>query len=348
MMGIKRRKIIFIMFICMLSVVICGCNSKRNSNDSFPKEIKIGIIRVPNDTQVAIKKDIFKKHFTDKGIEVKFIFFDSGVAANQAFAAGSIDFAEMGYTNAVVACANNLPVELIWIHEVLGENEALVVKNNANIKEIKELAGKKIATPFSSTSHFSLLKALSEAGIEKKVTLLDMETAEIAAAWNRGDLDAAYTWEPTLSEIKKTGTTIIDSKQLAERGYMTTNIELVNTKFSEKYTELVKEFILVLNEAGELYTTNPSSAAQYAADGLNISKEEALRQMKSTRWLTPKEQISKNYFGTDKNPGDYYKIFKETASFLKDQDAIKSIPTDEKIESFINSRYINEAILKQK
>lgn len=346
-MNNSKKSSWILLTIVLLLVVFVGCGSKKESKKSdYPKEVRIGIIRVPNDTQVAIKQNYFKKYFSDKGIEPKFIFFDSGVAANQAFVSGSIDFAEMGYTNGVVACANNLPVELIWIHEILGENEALIAKKDSSIENIKDLAGKKIATPFSSTSHFSLLKALSEEGIEKKVTILDMETAEIVAAWERGDLDAAYTWEPTLSELKKTGNVLIDSRQLAEKGYMTANIELVHTDFSKKYPELVKNFILTLNEAVNLYKNNPDSAAESAADALDISKEEALKQMESTKWLTSDEQIMNDYLGTNEKPGKFYEVFKDTAVFLKEQASIKNIPSDEKIDKFINSEYIEAGLKK--
>lgn len=334
----------------MLAVLALGGCGKKNASESGgtnqPKEIRIGVIRVPNDTQVAMQQKFFDSYFADKGIKTTFIFFDSGVAANQAFASGSIDFAEMGYTNGVVALANDLPVELIWLHEILGENEALVAKNGKKIKQVADLKGKKIATPFSSTSHFSLLKALEDAGIEKDVTLLDMETAEIVAAWERGDLDAAYTWEPTLSTLKKTGEVLVDSRQLAEKGYMTTNIELVHTDFSKKYPELVRDFILGLNEAVEFYHKSPDKAAQAAAKSLDITKADALKQMQATQWLTAKEELGADYLGTNATPGNYYQVFEDTATFLKEQGSIKAVPSKEKINAFINSEYIEAGVEK--
>lgn len=342
----KKLRIGFTLVASLL--LFAGCSSKEQDAETndLPKEVNIGIIRVPNDQQVAISMDYFKENFTDKGIKTNFIFFDSGVAANQAFASGSIDFAEMGYTNGVVALSKELPVELIWIHDVLGENEALVARDEMGITQVAELKGKKIATPFSSTSHFSLLKALEEAGIEKEVTLLDMQTADIVASWERGDIDAAYTWEPTLTEIKKTGTVLVDSEELANQGYMTVNIELVHKDFSEKYPELVVDYLAALSKGREYYQQDAEKAAEAVAGDLEITAEEAVTQMEGSIWLKPEEQLSSDYFGTNEQPGQFHQVFLDTAEFLKEQGTLSAIPEEEAIHQFINSKYI-ETLVEQ-
>lgn len=345
----NNKKITILALLSLIILVFTGCGAKDKTEENgskLPKEVKIGIIRVPNDKQVAISQKYFDEYFKDKGIKTKFMFFDSGVAANKALSSNSIDFAEMGYTNGVVALATDIPAELIWIHEVLGTNEALVTPKNSGITDIKQLKGKKIATPFSSTSHFSLLQALKIAGIEKDVTLLDMETNDIVAAWERGDLDAAYTWEPTLSTLKETGNVLIDSKTLAEKGFMTVNIDLVNTEFSKKYPELVKDYIKTLNKGVEYYKENPEDAAKGAAKELGIEPSDALEQMQGTTWLNMSEQVSPDYLGTEAKPGKFHDVFKETAIFLNNQKSISTVPSDDDIHNFINSSYIEKAMKK--
>lgn len=335
-----KNKIIILISI----LLILGACSKQDRNNGLPKKVRIGIIRVPNDKTVAISKSYFDEYFKEKGIETEFMFFDSGVAANQAFSSGSIDFAEMGHTNAVVALANDLPVNLIWIHEVLGSNEALVVKEDSNINEIKDLQGEKIATTFSSTSHLSLLKALEESGIDNKVQLLDMQTAEIVAAWERGDIKAAYSWEPGLSKLKETGKVLIDSATLAEQGVVTANVDLVHTEFAQAYPDLVSDYINALNKGVTLYKTNPHEAISAASSQLGISLEEAKHQMSGTIWLDTTDQISNKYLGTNKNPGQFHEVFKETAVFLREQGNINKDINIEEINAFINTTYIEKTV----
>lgn len=345
----KHYKLFSLVLTAVVIVFLTGCSSsKEEANDALPEEVTIGIIRVPNDKEVAISKGFFKQYFEDKGIETKFLFFDSGVAANQALSSGSIDFAEMGYTNSVVALATGIPVELIWIHEVLGSNEALVARKGSGIKEVKDLAGKKVATPFSSTSHYSLLKAVQDAGVESDIQLLDMETSSIFAAWERGDIDAAYTWEPSLSELKKSGDVIIDSKVLADKGYMTANIDVVHKDFSGKYPELVSDYTRALDEAVRFYRESPEEAAKAAAKQLDITPEEAMKQMKATTWLTSEEQVSAPYLGTDDQQGEFSQVFLDTAKFLKEQKSIKAIPGKKEIDEFIKTSYIEDTLKEEK
>lgn len=341
-----KQKLFVILLIFTLILTTSACQKKESGSSELPKKITIGTIRVANDKTLAEQMGFFKEFFESKGIEVNVLFFDSGTAANVAFAANSIDFAGMGYTNGVVALSKNLNVEMIWIHEVLGANEALVARDGYN--DVKDLKGKKIATPFSSTSHLSLVKALEMNGLSQNdVVLLDMDTEDIVAAWERGDIDATYTWEPTLTKIKQSGKVLLDSEYMAKQGVTTVNIELANKNFTKKYPELVADYISALAKAGKLYKDNPQDAIQSVATALSISPEETKVQMEGTIWLSREEQISGEYLGTNENPGSFHKIFEDTAIFLKDQKKIDHVPSKEEINQFINSSYI-EMSLKNK
>lgn len=347
---LKTIIIILVMITLILSLVGCSLNlgttTQQNESDtSLPKEINIGILRVPNDENIAIAEKIFDRYFTDKGIECKFIVFDSGVDANKAFASESIDFATMGNTNAIVALSTGLDVEMIWLHEVLGEIEALAVKEDSNIENVEELAGMKIATPFASTSHYILLNALKIAGIEDKVQLLDMQTADIVAAWERGDINAAYTWQPSLGKLLESGgKVIISSEDMANKGYITANVGLVRKDFSQKYPELVASFIASLAEGAMIYRGNPKEGADIVAKELQISSVDALKQMSGSIWLTPEEQLNNEYLGTNSLPGQFSVVMKDTAEFLAQQNFISKVPTQEEFNKFINSSYIERAI----
>jgi len=58
---------------------------------------------VPNDEILAKATNIIDERFAEQNIGVEYITFDSGVDANKALSADSIDFASMGHTNGVVA-----------------------------------------------------------------------------------------------------------------------------------------------------------------------------------------------------------------------------------------------------
>ncbi len=326
----------------LLLLPLSGC--AKAQDDEWPDTIRIGYLRVPNDETIAKAEAIFDDYFTPRGIRCDFIIFDSGVDANKALLANSIDFATMGDTNGVIALATGLDVELIWIHEVLGDAEQLVARRDAGITSIEDLAGRNVATVFASTAHFSLLHALRDAGIEDDVTLLDMQTADIVAAWQRGDIDAAYTWQPTLDELLREGVSLVTSLDMAERGVVTANILLARRGFSETYPQLTADFISALANAGDLYRDDAAEAAGIAAGELEITADVAAAQMLGSRWLTREEALSADFMGTSDQPGHFVQVILDTAVFLADQSSIERIPSYDEVAAFVNPVYIEQSL----
>ncbi|MFW6287387.1 MAG: ABC transporter substrate-binding protein, partial [bacterium] len=338
MLRSKMNRIFIYILVILITLFFAGCSEDSiepgNNSESFPEEINFGILRVPNDETIAITEGIFDRYFTEKGIECNYIAFDSGAEANKALASGSIDFATMGNTNAIVALSREIEVEMIWIHEVLGEIEALAVKEGSGINNLEDLAGRRIATPFASTSHYILLNALKDAGIEDEVQLLDMQTAEIVAAWERGDIEAAYTWQPSLAKLLKTGEILISSEDMIEKGFITANVEVVREEFADKYPDLVVSFISALAEAADIYREDPDKAASIVADELEIDEEEALSQMKGSSWYTRQELLEEDFLGTKDKAGAFASIMKDTSDFLQNQGSIDYSPTQEEFNEF--------------
>jgi taurine transport system substrate-binding protein len=345
MKKIWSKRLLSILVIGLL--IMSGCTKEVNEDpdgNQIPEEINFGILRVPNDETIALAEGLFEKYFGSLGIKVNTIIFDSGTAANKAMASGSIDFATMGNVNAVVSLVSDLGAEMIWIHEALGDIEALAVKDGSGINEISDLVGKKIATPFASTAHYILLNVLKEAGIEDQVEILDMKTAEIVAAWERGDIDAAYTWQPSLGNLLENGKALITSADMAEKGFVTANVDIVRKEFSSKYPNLVVSFIAMMEEAGDIYRNDPVRASEIVAGELEIGQEDALEQMKGSIWLTPEELLGDNYLGTSSNPGRFASIMKDTGDFLVEQGSINSAPDQAAFNEFVNPYYIEQHV----
>ncbi|QSX09386.1 ABC transporter substrate-binding protein [Alkalibacter rhizosphaerae] len=337
----KRGFVLLLVLLLAFSMV--GC-SGDGDDEALPEVINIGVLRVPNDQTLAIAEGLLDDHFGEMGIECKYIIFDSGVEANQALASGSIDFASMGNTNAIVSLARDLDVEMIWIHEILGDIEALAVKNDSGIEKVEDLAGERIATPFASTAHYILLNTLKLAGIENDVELLDMQTAEIVAAWERGDIKAAYTWQPSLGVLLQTGFPLVTSQDMAEKGFITANVVVGRKGFTEKYPELTAGMLMNLAKAGDIYRADAQEGARIVAEELEITPEDALMQMQGSIWKTPQELLGEDYFGTTGNPGHFAVIMKDTADFLEEQESIDQAPDQEAFNTYVNPKYIEMAV----
>lgn len=162
--------------------------------------------------------------------------FSSGGDVLQGFKARSLDIALLGSAPAARALSAPLDIDMkvVWIQDVIGKAESLVVHDPA-IRTMDQLRGKKIAVPFASTSHFSLLTALNRAGITDQVTLMNTQPDAMLAAWGNG-IDAAWVWDPVLSKLKANGHVIDDSGVTAEQG-LPPSISKVPVAISSRRTD---------------------------------------------------------------------------------------------------------------
>jgi taurine transport system substrate-binding protein len=225
-----------------------------------------------------------------------------------------------------------------FIHDVIGSAEALIGK--APAKTIADLKGKKIATPFGSTAHFSLLNLLKLENIsDTEVTILDMQPPDIVAAWQRGDINGTYVWQPNLSKLKKQGGTILaTSAELAEKGVVTADVGVVSKAFAQKYPDAVKKYVEVLNQAIDIYRKDPDSAAKTIANEVGISPEESKAAMGEIIWLNSTEQKDTKYLGTKDQPGTFAKVLKDSADFMVTQ---KTIPSAPELSTYQQNFYTN-------
>ena len=338
-----KRVLTNIIMTTVIATLFVGCGTSKNKTASsgVPKVVNIGTQQMPNDEKIAIARGFFEEQM---GVKVNIIEFNAGDIRN-ALVSKNIDFALLGSSSATLGIASGIDVEMIWIHEVLGDAERLVAKNGSDINSIKDIVGKKIATPFATTTHYSLLKALELNGIsEKDITLLDMQMPEVYAAWQRGDIDAAYAWEPTLSNLLKDGKTIISSKEMAQKGVVTSNVEVVRREFAHKYPGIVTKYIKAVNKSVKLYNENQVEAVKTISDALEITKEDALKQMKGSIWLTAEQQLDPAYFGTSDKKGNLVTSLKDTADFLYKQKSIMTQPKLSTFEDAVNPSYIENAL----
>ncbi|MDT2613790.1 taurine ABC transporter substrate-binding protein [Enterococcus dongliensis] len=327
------KKFLRFLVIVGVTLTLTACTSAKKSTTSM-KVIRIGILRVPNDVAATRQMKILKKACAQNGYKVKYITFDSGVDANKALLSNSVDLATMGDTNAVVAMAAAIPAKLVWINDVIGNNEALVVKKKLGIRQAQDLRGLKIATPFASTSHYSLMMYLQQQHLTDQVTLVDMQTPEIVAAWQRDDIDGAYTWQPSLDSLHAS-TTLVSSDQLAERGALTANVTLVTNKFAQQHAEILRQILSTLGTAHTLYQQQPQKIYQLTAQQMNITSNEAKQQIGTSSWL-PSDQLVQ-FMNTE-----FAKQFYQTSQFMYQRQTLNSRPNLQQIQQFIDTQFIIE------
>ncbi|WP_368212527.1 taurine ABC transporter substrate-binding protein [Aeromonas sp. s10] len=192
----------------------------------------------------------------ESGATVDWRKFDSGASVVRALASGDVQIGNIGSSPLAVAASQNLPIEVFLLASKLGESEALVVKQG--LAKPEDLVGKRIAVPYTSTTHYSLLAALKHWNVDPAtLQIVNLQPPAIIAAWQRGDIDGAYVWAPALNQLTKEGKVLTDSAQVGDWGAPTLDVWVVRKDFAKAHPEVVQAFVNSTLAAQRDYLANP-------------------------------------------------------------------------------------------
>src|SRR4029078_10043221 len=211
--------------LAVATLALSGCSVDRSGDQAEKPTIRIGYQSFPSGALIVKKSRWLEEKL--QNYNIKWTKFDSGADVNTAFIAKELDFGALGSSPVArgLSAPLNIPYKVAFVLDVAGDNEALVARNGSGINTIAELKGKRIRTPFASTAHYSLLAALSQNELSANdVQLVDLQPQAILAVFDRGDIDAAYSWLPTLDQLRKNGKDLITSRQLAKDGKPTLHL----------------------------------------------------------------------------------------------------------------------------
>lgn len=331
-------RVLLVLTVC--AVVGCtGGNDEQVTTQRAPARIRIGYQVVPNGELLAKAMGLAQKAFPESKVE--YVNFTSGRDVNMAMAASSIDFGLVGSVGASIGISQELPYDVYFIHSVIGEAEALVVR--PEISSVAELAGKKLAVPFGSTTHFSLLSLLAAEKISS-ATVLDLQPQEMVAAWQRRDIDAGYIWLPHMQRLLDDGgKVLLTSGDMAKRGTLTADLGIVRKEFATHYPHAVKRYVAVLDEAIVFYLAHPGQAAQKISTELGLSPEQSLRVMSKMIWLNSLTQRTEPYLGVPERPGRLAAILKSSADFMVAQKNIPAAPAQERFAAALRSEFLDSS-----
>ncbi len=276
------------------------------------------------------------------GKKINWRKFESGAELIAAVASGDVPIGNIGSSPLAAAASRGLPIQTFLVTGVIGESEALVVRNGSGISKPADLIGKKIAVPYVSTTHYSLLAALKHWKVDAgKVTILNLRPSEIAAAWQRGDIDGAYVWEPALGKVRASGKVLTSSAEVGKWGAPTYDLWIVRQDFAAKNPDFLKQFVSVTGKVFERYNKDPKGFAGNAANVAKIARltgskpEEVSALLPGNLYPSLAEQSKLLQQPLVKAVGD-------TAAFLKSQGKVDSLQPS--YTPYVTNQFINAAL----
>ncbi|MEU6861262.1 ABC transporter substrate-binding protein [Glycomyces sp. NPDC046736] len=221
---------------------------------------------------VGLEAGVFKDTLPDE-VTIETTVFNAGPSAIEALFAEAIDISYIGPNPAINGWAQSGGQALHIIAGSTSGGAGLVVK--PDITEVEHLRGKALATPqLGNTQDVAARYWLKEQGYETDqngggdVSVVPIDNAEVAAAFEDGTVQAAWAVEPRYSQLllQNGAVEFLNERELWEGGEFVTTHIIVSKTFLDEQPALVKAFIEAHVAALDYIEANPDEAQTLAND----------------------------------------------------------------------------------
>ncbi|MER7052811.1 MULTISPECIES: aliphatic sulfonate ABC transporter substrate-binding protein [unclassified Streptomyces] len=290
-----RRTLAVLAALPLLALAGCGYGSQAKDDDTAKvaagaekidglDSVRIGYFgNVTHATPlVGNQKGFFQKELG--ATEAKYAVFNAGPSEIEALNSGSIDIGWIGPSPAINGYAKSDGKNLRIIGGSASGGVRLVV-NPDKIKTLKDVKGKRIATPqLGNTQDVAFLNWIAEQGWKVDaqsgkgdVTVVRSDNKVTPNAFKSGSVDGAWVPEPTASRlVAQGGEVLLDESALwPDEEFVITNI-IVRQEFLEKHPKAVEAVLKASVDTNEWIGANPDDAKAAANKQLEKDTGKAL------------------------------------------------------------------------
>lgn len=260
---------------------------KNSADDAGNEETETGAegktIRVAAQTyplyspiNAAHELGYFDEEFEAIGASYTWTEFASGPLVNEAVAAGEGDVGFMADLPAIIARSSGQDIQVVSGVSTGERSLAVLIPTESDIKDIKDLKGKKIAYAFGSYAQHLLALVLDKAGLSfDDVESVNLGAADSPAALANGEVDAIVIWEQFITKLTTEGTAkvLIDGTGIKKSNMVLYSV----TEFAKENPELIEAFIKATDRGAKYIKDNPKEAAALLAPIYNVSEEEMIK-----------------------------------------------------------------------
>ncbi len=305
-------------------------SASAGSSAALPAEINIAWGPDPNPTMILENRGYLEGLLPD--VTIKWTQFDNVSDAIPLLVAGNFDFvanfSTALFTNSIMGGAEMQSFLLTGVDQTIH----LVAKPESGIGDCSDLAGKKVGVPFGGLAQYLLFGCLAGAGVDPAdVNISDIPSADLLAAWERGDIEAALIWAPPSLALQDAGGAfVVDVPDIAAMGYGFTNQWSVRSAFAEQYPAAVKALVEAAQRTFADYQADPDAISREVAQVNVPAATDSDYQffadaMAATHFPTCEEVLSPSWFGTADEPGGFMEILQHSAEFLRDQNIAPNV-----------------------
>ena len=240
-----------------------------NSDESESKILRIGYFPNINHAQavIGLGNGDFQRALGDD-VKVRTQIFNAGPSAIEALFADQIDVTYIGSNPAINGYVVSNGEGLRIISGAASGGAVFVVRNDAGINSVTDLANKKFASPqLGNTQDVALRKYLLDNGYKTKekggnVEVLPVENADILTLMIKKDIQGAWVPEPWGARLVKeaNGRIFLDERELWPNGEFVTAHIIARTDYLEKNPRIISKLLEAHIDETKWINENPGEA----------------------------------------------------------------------------------------
>lgn len=271
-------------------IFLVGCELEVTSSVSKNKDQVVKIGYQKNCPLVILKSlGTLEERLELEGYTVEWKEFQAGPALMEALNAGSIDFGRTGNSPVIFAQAADTPFTIVAAGKSKFEGSGILVPDESPIQSVADLKGKKVSFSKGSSSHYLIVKALEQAGLQySDITPAFLSPGDARVAFEQGNIDAMVVWDPFVAstEINSNGKLLINGEGITtDRDFF-----VANEDFAKEQKEIANIIIEEVEKSSNWANENHSELIAMLAPILNI--DEASIEMAVNRRIYGIDKIS--------------------------------------------------------
>ncbi|MBB4794530.1 aliphatic sulfonate ABC transporter substrate-binding protein [Streptomyces nodosus] len=293
---VLRRGLTVLAALPLLALAACGYGSNAE-NDPAPQKVAAGAKKIDGldsvkigyfgnlthaTALVGVQKGFFQKSLG--ATRAKYQVFNAGPSEIEALNSGAVDIGWIGPSPAINGYTKSEGKSLRIIGGSASGGVKLVV-NPAKIKSLKDVKGKKIATPqLGNTQDVAFLNWIAEQGWKVDadsgkgdVSVVRTDNKVTPDAFKSGSVDGAWVPEPTASKlVAEGGEVLLDESSLwPDKKFVITNI-IVSQTFLKEHPKAVEAVLRASVETNKWINAHPDEAKAAANKQLETDSGKAL------------------------------------------------------------------------
>ena len=227
----------------------------------------------------GVEQGIFER----QDLEIELQAVQGGATAIPALVNGDVQLAGSNVVSLLLAAGKGVPIRAIaggTSAQEEGEDfGALLVSGKGDVREPADLEGKTVAVnTLENITEVVVKAALEKEGVDvATLKLSEVPFPEMGPALEKGDVDAAFSIEPFVTQSVRDGAEVLSYSYVETERGMQVGAYAAAVPYAEENADTIRRFQAAVRETAEYVTANEDEFRRYLSERAKIAPDLAKR-----------------------------------------------------------------------